>query len=324
MRGRSALSLPAIVAVVLLGAAYLAFGVLRIDPLRTYITATLTMPQSGGLTENSPVLLSGVHVGQILQVRATSEGVEAKFRIDERHQIPLDSPIRVEYLSALGEPYLLFAPTENAGPFIDDGNTLRTQAELAPLSVSDVAVAVVDLLEQLDPDTIATLVRGAGVALADTAPALASLESSSKLLAATMLRHEPQFRELLGNVGSMYTDIEWFGPSLQTAGPWWKLLADRFGNSIDRLAEGLLEKTPAGDYTQPDGLIPFLGDTDQFLTNYQPVFDELTPVLRPVAEGMTAALSPLDLSDLLANALAVVDGGEPGADGALRLRIDMN
>ncbi|MEV0341821.1 MlaD family protein [Nocardia sp. NPDC050713] len=315
---RSVVSLGAIVVVLALGIAYTTFGVLKFDPFAKFVTAELILPTSGGLGPRSPVLLTGVEVGKVTSVRKVASGVQAQIRIDHEYRIPVASTLRIENLSALGEPYLLFIPQRDQGPFIEDDQVIDTRALQAPVSIQDLSLRLVELIDQLDPTIVRSLVDGFSTAIEGTASEVPRLERSTKLLAATLLSRSDQIRQLLADLQSISTDIAWVGPSLQAAGSQWLKLAERLDESIDRAGHGLVAKRAAEDFTTGDGLVPFLRQLNEFLDKVGPGIAELAPVLQPLVADMTNAAGGIDIGTLITQAVNSV-----GADGAVHLRIDL-
>lgn len=72
MRWGALTSLGGIVAITVLGASYLTFGVVRADPFADYNRTTMVLTDSGGLGVGSPVLLTGLEVGRVTAVRHTA------------------------------------------------------------------------------------------------------------------------------------------------------------------------------------------------------------------------------------------------------------
>ncbi|WP_433760410.1 MlaD family protein [Nocardia sp. CA-135398] len=106
MKMRLLVSGTAIVVVPALGVGYMVLGALRIRPFADYTTVRMLLQNSRGLNTGSPVLLQGVEVGKVTGVHTAASGVETTLRVDDTYRIPADSAVRIENLSALGEPYV--------------------------------------------------------------------------------------------------------------------------------------------------------------------------------------------------------------------------
>ncbi|WP_040806805.1 MlaD family protein [Nocardia concava] len=317
MNIRTLLSFSAIAAVLLLGISYMTIGVLHLDPRRGYFTAELRLDNSGGLGVNSPVLLTGIQIGRAEAVDKQARGVRLRLRIDDRYRVPIASEVRIEQLSALGEPYLEFAPKSAAGPYLADGQVISADRVHAPTTVTDLAARVVDLLNQLHPESIGHLVGTFDRALAGTDQAVAVLQRSTDLLAATLLSRTAAIRQLFTDLQAMGSNMDWLGPSLAAAGP----PLGQFGVTLnDIVANGaaLAESRPVDSYFTGDGLVPFLKSLDSLIAQIGPSLAPLGPALDPVVRDALQRTPALDISALIDQALRGV-----ADDGAVHFRIGL-
>jgi phospholipid/cholesterol/gamma-HCH transport system substrate-binding protein len=311
-------SLGAIAMVLIIGIAYLAFQVLHVDPFQERTTARLVLTNSGGLGPNAPVLLTGIPVGRVTGVHKTGSGVQVEFRIDGSYKIPSSSAIRIETLSALGEPYLEFQPKDTAGPYIRDNQLLDTEPADQPVLIPQLSAKVVDLLDQLDPNVIRSLVATMDTSLNGVENVVPKFEHSTKLLAAAILSRNGKIRQLLTDMQTMGADMTWAGPALTESGPTW----GAFGHRIDQeIADGAalfeIGDSP-NDYLTGDGLIPTLQVLTNLLGKLGPAMSELAPVLAPMTAEMTTVVGHLDISALISQAVNTV-----GDDGAIHLRLNV-
>ncbi|WP_232235974.1 MlaD family protein [Nocardia sp. BMG51109] len=285
------------------------------DPRRSYLVADLHLDNSGGLGVNAPVLLDGIQVGRTQQVRKQAEGVLVRLRIDKRYPIPLSSSVRVEQLSALGEPYIEFAPPDGAGPYLADGQSIPSQRVQVPVTITALSTRFVELLNQLHPQTMANLVDTFDRALSGTDAAMQTLQRSTTLLAATLLSRTDAIRQLFGDIQALGGNIDWLGPALSTGGPQF----GEFGTSLSDVvqqASTLVESRPVSDYFTGDGLTPFLDRLTDFLNEIGPSVAPLAPVLQPVVADAVERAPRLDISALIDQSLHGVD-----PDGTLHFRI---
>ncbi|MBW0274156.1 hypothetical protein ATM97_33090 [Nocardia sp. MH4] len=315
MNLRAVVSLSAIAAVLILGVAYMSFGVLGFDPRRDFLTAEMTLDSAGGLVPNAPVLLAGVRVGRVEAVRKQASGVRVALRIDSSRRIPLSSTVRIEQLSALGEPYLVFAPDSGAGPYLEDGQVIPTDRIHLPMTVTALSAKLVDLLAQIRPEVIARLVDTFDRALAGTDAARQTLHRSSNLLAATLLSRTDAIRGLFADIQALGGDMAWLGPSLGAAGPKF----GEFGVTLSAIVESgsaLVESRPLDDYVTGDGLVPFLARLTELITEIGPSIEPLGQVLDPVVTDAVHRAPAIDVSTLIDQALQSV-----GPDGTVHFRI---
>ncbi|MDN2495328.1 hypothetical protein A5780_31675 [Nocardia sp. 852002-20019_SCH5090214] len=304
MKPSSVISLAAIASVLVFGIGYLAIGVLRIEWFSTRTHVTMALPEAGSLKSGSPVLLRGVKVGRIVAIEKAVRGVEVKLDLDSAYRIPASGTATVEDLSALGEPYIEFAPKSSDGPYLRDGQRLESAQVVLPRSIPDVAQTVTDLLKQLNPQAISDIVRTLDQALTGTQAVMPKLAASTTLLSETILSRSPAIRQILVNLQTMGSDMDWAGPSMTAAGPLWEeagtwgaLIAD----SIARLAR--IGNMPE-DYMQGNGVVPFLGKVGDYLDRIGPELRQLAPTIQPLAESAKSSMPQIDLSDLIARALS--------------------
>ncbi|MET8776887.1 MlaD family protein [Nocardia sp. NPDC004654] len=315
MNTRALVSLTAILAVLVFGVAYMTFGVLNIDPRRSYIRIDMRLDNSGGLGPNSPVLLNGVHVGRAASVRKAADGVAVELRIDDRFRIPVSSLVRIEQLSVLGEPYIGFEPEDGAGPYLTNGQVVPADQVRTPMTITALSARLVELLDQVHPEVMASLVGTFDRALAGTDAAMQTLQRSTTLLAATLLSRTGHLRQLFGDLQLLGADIDWMGPSLTAAGP----LFGEFGVTLNAIVEssaGLIDSRPSDQYFTGDGLLPFLVEVETLVQKIGPDIAPLGPMLQPVVADAVGRAPRLDISALIEQALHGV-----GDDGALHFRI---
>ncbi|MQY25918.1 MlaD family protein [Nocardia aurantia] len=315
MNLRATTSLSAIAAVLVLGVGYMTVGVLHMDPRRDFRTADLRLATSGGLGPHAPVLLNGIQVGHAEEVRKQATGVLVRLRIDDRYRIPVASDVRIEQLSALGEPYIEFSPPSAAGPYLRDGQMVPTEQVHTPMTITELSGRLVALLGQLHPESVASLVGTFDRALSGTDAAMQTLQRSTTLLAATLLSRTDTVRQLFADMQALGGDIDWLGPSMATAGP----ELGRFGQALSDIVEqasAFVESRPVADYFTGGGLTPFMSDLTDLLNRIGPGVAPLAPVLKPAVDDAVHRAPGLDLGALIDQALHNVD-----PDGTVHLRI---
>ncbi|WP_067540414.1 MlaD family protein [Nocardia crassostreae] len=314
----SVLSLTAIVTVAIVGITYLVFGVAKVRWRDDRISVAMLLADSASLAPRSPVLLSGVRVGQVTAVGNTPDGVRVRFDIDRGRRIPVDSSVTVEALSAMGEPYIEFEPTRAGGPYLTDGQELRTDSIRTPKSIPEIARIVTRLLDQIDPRAVGSLIQTFTQSFSGAEAVLPQLAHASQLLAATVLNRMPQIRRLLINAQLPGSDIAWAGQQLADAGPHW----GDFGAKVRQVADAvevLISARPVpGAYVNGTGLLPFLNELTDYIDRVGPDLQRLYPTLAPLADRAGASLQGVDLSALIAQALNSVT-----PDGAIRLRVGL-
>ncbi|WP_369690666.1 MlaD family protein [Nocardia crassostreae] len=83
----------ALVLILLLGAAYLAVSVMRVNPLRETYAVTVNLDRSGGLQPGNDVTLRGYRVGKVTEIKLVDNGaaIAATAQIDTKYRIPADT-----------------------------------------------------------------------------------------------------------------------------------------------------------------------------------------------------------------------------------------
>ena len=121
-------------------------------PDRTHLS--MQVKDISGLVLGSSVqLLGGVPIGEINRISTTTAGATVDLAVDSQYEIPVDSDIRLETLSALGEAYVEVIPRSEGGPALQDGQVLDTEVITQPLTISELATTVVRVLNQLNGRT---------------------------------------------------------------------------------------------------------------------------------------------------------------------------
>lgn len=301
-------SLGGIAAITVLGASYLTFGVVRVDPFADYTEASIELADSGGLSVGSPILLTGIEIGKVTAVDTSAAGrVQVGFRFGAEHKVPMSSVVTIEHLSSLGEPYVQFVPRGADGPFVADGQHLAGENVRTPMSIPEVARLVTKTVEQLDPTVVGSLVDTLGTAMVGTENVIPELARAGDLLAAAIMSRAPAIAELQNNFEYVSGDIGWAGPATSAAAPEFRRLAhviDQFVESVGRVSAA------GGDpemYLRDGGLVPFLQELTAKLDELGPELSALLPGLRPLTESVTAAGPQLDLGALIAQALHNTD-----------------
>ena len=67
--------------------------------------------------------------------------------LEDGTKIPLDSPMYVHNLSAVGEQYLDFEPPDDKGPYAEAGDTIKGSAESLPVDEDDLLVELNQFVE---------------------------------------------------------------------------------------------------------------------------------------------------------------------------------
>ncbi|GAB19803.1 Mce family protein [Gordonia effusa NBRC 100432] len=306
--------LPALIlpAIGVLAAAYLAVSVVQYTPWKSRMTFGLTMPDSGGLLSDSPVLLRGVRIGKVTSVVRENEAVRVTMDVESGAKIPTRTGLRVESMSLLGEPYVNFAPDQISGPFLHDGSQLTYNSD-GPASLTEIASASTKLVANMDPKALSGLMGGYLRATENVA-AIDILGRSADLLAAAILARRATTRQLLADLDWLSAKTPKLGRQLTTTAPQW----NQFGSAateVIRAADDLARAPGMPDaYSSGNGLQPFLVSLRKKLDAIGAQVGPIAPLLVPLTSLATATFRSVDLSMLIAQGLGTVD-----SDGGLNL-----
>lgn len=211
---------------------YLAFGViitivlayfwslgLRIGPPDDRTNLTMDVPETNGLVVGSNVLLRGVPVGKVTDTRTSVAAATVGFYVDGQYRVPVDTEIRLENLSALGESYIELTPRSDGGQMLKNDQHISSESVIQPPSISELATSVVRVLNQLNPDAVGRIISESDTALPDPNGVLPNLSRASTLFNNMINDRHGQGRVLLGNFQTLLRNAEWVNPDLLTIVP---------------------------------------------------------------------------------------------------------
>ena len=161
------------------------------------ITVHATLPASGGLFEGSEVTYRGVKVGKVSRMDATAEGVALDLALQDGTELPLDSPMFVHNLSAVGEQYLDFEPPDEKGPYAASGDTFHAGDEALPVDEGDLLVELDQFVSSVDQDNLTTVVRELGTMFNDTGRPLQHLLDGGSTFVREASEHTAETIQLL-------------------------------------------------------------------------------------------------------------------------------
>lgn len=139
------------------------------------ITVHATLPTSGGLFEGSEVTYRGVKVGEVERMHVTPDGVRLDLALEEGTELPLDSPMFVHNLSAVGEQYLDFEPPDDDGPYAEEGDTIAGGPESMPVPEEELLVELDQFVGSVDKENFGTVIGELGTLFHDTGRPLQKL-----------------------------------------------------------------------------------------------------------------------------------------------------
>ena len=116
MRVRDLLSFIAFGLMIAFAVGYIASLGVRIGPPSHRTNISMKVADINSLVVGSNVLLRGVQVGKVSNIETSIDGATVDFYIDGQFHVPVDSDVRLENLSALGETYIGLGSAEPGRP----------------------------------------------------------------------------------------------------------------------------------------------------------------------------------------------------------------
>ncbi len=186
MKRQHWISLGGVLVVLVACGAYLLVDVLRVPVVGSATTVEVSMPRAGGLYVGAGVTYNGIVVGKVTTIELTDDGVAATARLNAGIQIPEDSEVRVRSLSPIGEQYLDFQARTSGGPYLDDGDAIAAHASDLPQTVADLAISLDELMSQVDPAKVRSVLTELSTGLSGAEDDLQRLTADSLTLVGTL------------------------------------------------------------------------------------------------------------------------------------------
>lgn len=276
------------------------------------INLSMSVPDVKGLVAGSSVLLRGVSIGKVTTVSSSVQEATIGFYIEADQRIPVDSDVRLDNLSALGESYIGFLPRTDTGPVLTDGQRLAANQVIMPPSISQLATTVVRVLNQSDPEELKRIVNEADAALPDPKQVLPNLSRASLLTRNMMAGMNGQGQRVLANFQTLLQNAGWVGPQLaESAQP-----VQGAGASLSGVYRAFMKVTVWNNPTNTKLFGAFLDRIQKFLDNRAPDLKVIGNAFLPQFQGIAGALMNLDTAQILSNTLA----GIP-EEGAITLHV---
>ncbi len=309
---KNVLSFGAFAVIIAVAAIYInSFG-MRGNPPEDRINLSMEVPDVKGLVVGSSVLLRGAVVGRVTGVSATRDAAAIDFYLDGGQEIPFDSEIRLENLSALGETYIGFRPRTANAPFLSDGQHLAAESVTVPPSISQLATSVVRVLDQMETDQLKRILNEADAALPDPGAVLPNLSRASLLARNMVTGLDGDGARVLENFQTLLRNAGWVGPQIAEVG----LPVRDAGLAIGRVWHGMMHTVAWNNPENMQLFQKFLDRIQNFLDTRGGDLKVISEALLPQFSGIGGALMNFDTAKMLSNALA----GTP-EQGAITLRV---
>lgn len=306
------LSFGVFAAIIVFGIAYIVALGIRIGPPSNRTDLSMQVPDINGLVVDSRVLLRGVPVGKVTHIDANVDHATIDFYVEGDHKVPVDTFVRLENLSALGETYIALFPQNSAGPMLQSGQRIATEVIQQPPSISELATSVVRVLQQMDPGQLKQIVGEADAALPDPDVVLTNLRRTSVLLRNATSDMNGRGQLTLANMQTLLENADWLGPTLASLVPDLRLLGPRLHHMYDVAMDLVRDNNPHNLQL----LQTFLGRIQTFLDDRGPDLKVITEALLPKMSGIAGSLMNFDSGRILSSMLAAVP-----EDGAITLHV---
>lgn len=103
----------------------------------------------GGLKTGAVVLMSGVQIGSVSEIKLSTDGrtVTVTLKLNKKVTVYRDANFFIEQSGFLGDPYVSVVPTKNAGPQLKEGDEVTCDA---PFNLLEVARSTSGFITRID------------------------------------------------------------------------------------------------------------------------------------------------------------------------------
>jgi hypothetical protein len=269
----------------------------------------MNVPDINGLVVGSNVLLRGVPVGKVTGTSASIQAAIVDFYVEGQYRIPVDTEVRLENLSALGESYVGLVPRGDGGQVLQNGQRISTERVVQPPSISELATSITRVLDQMDPGALKRVISEADTALPDPTTVLPNLSRASILLNNTVHEMNGRGRLLLGNFQTLLANAEWVNPILTGLTP----PVREIGKGIQDFFKHIPTSFEPGNIS---GLNKLVARIQNLLDDRGGDLKVLGEAFQPKLNAIAASLMNFDTGQLLDNFLQEVP-----ADGTITLHV---
>jgi phospholipid/cholesterol/gamma-HCH transport system substrate-binding protein len=217
------------------------------------------LPESGGLYVGSPVTYRGIQVGEVSRVVPTDEGIAIDLAMEDKARIPLGSPFHVHNLTAVGEQYLDFEPTDGKGPFAEDGDRFHGTFDSLPVDEGDLLVQLDEFVNSVDQKSLQGTVKELGDMFRGTGQPLADLIDGGTTFVDEASAHEEATAKLLSSGLTVLKTQQGQGENIRSMARDLRLLTGSLKDS-DRDLRKVLQASPSA-LKEVNGLLTDLTPT---------------------------------------------------------------
>jgi phospholipid/cholesterol/gamma-HCH transport system substrate-binding protein len=309
LRLRDVVSFLAFGAIIVVVLGYFATLGLRVNLPSDRTNLSMNVPDTNGLVVGSNVLLRGVPVGKVTGTSASIQAATVDFYVEGQYRIPVDTEVRLENVSALGESYVGLVPHGDGGQVLQNGQRISTERVVQPPSISELATSITRVLDQMDPGALKRVISEADTALPDPTTVLPNLSRASILLDNTVHEMNGRGRLLLGNFQTLLANAEWVNPILTSLTP----PVREIGKGIQDFFKHIPTSFEPGNISNLNKLVARI---QNLLDDRGGDLKVLGEAFQPKLNAIAASLMNFDTGQLLDNLLQQVP-----ADGTITLHV---
>ena len=220
--------------------------VVSVDSLEQPYPLAAEFANAFGVLPNAEVTYLGVGYGTVERVERVPGGVRIDMNIERGRRIPAMATALISRKSAVGEPYIDFAPpagvTDAAdGPFLEPGDLVPRERTAVPLEFSELLRSASGVIASIPPEKLTTLIHEVAVGVEGRSEDLRALAVAGDELAATFAaetelldrlavdntRLTRVFTEHRGDLASTLASLRQVSETLKTSRGDTSLLLDR-------------------------------------------------------------------------------------------------
>ncbi|MDF0530302.1 MlaD family protein [Tsukamurella sp. 8F] len=314
MKKSTFFSLLTFAVVMVFGAAYITFSVLQYNPLRKYTEVSMKVANANQVVQGTSVLLRGVKIGDVTSVDQLGDGAKINVRYNRTYKIPQDTGVKIEQLSAVGEPFVDFLPDNLDGPYLTNGTEIATSKVKNPLSIPEIFKLVAGLSSNINSKELGGIADTVWQATSGTEGSLPNLQTAGNLASQTILSRMPSIRQMLENTQSYQSDMSWLAPALRGFGQANSLFIEKDIDILKTLDQFNQKANVPDQLTQT--INPYLARITPYTNKVLPNLGTIVGPLVPAAAAIEDVAPKIDVSALLSQMLNTF-----GNDGAANLTV---
>ncbi|MFZ2178012.1 MAG: MlaD family protein [Rhodococcus sp. (in: high G+C Gram-positive bacteria)] len=305
---RTAFSVTGMVVIAVLSFVYMIQSGLRTGFMEDVYTARVEVPDTNGLVVGSRVLMRGIEIGEVTDITASADGIDVAWKYDRDKPIAVDSTIRLDNLSALGEPFLAVSSRSGSGPYLEDAAVVPSSQVIVPTTFEELSERLTGLLTQVDPEGVREIFNTLDVALPDDPRVHGNLSRAGELMAATLTQNSDNFTTLLRTVQPLLLDSGSIPDGLRATEP----RVAEFGSGFTDLLAGIRFASDRGPLNAgiKFGASPFIGELQKFLDATAADLEVIGVNLLPAVSEASNSIRAMDIGTLLNKVLASTESGD--------------